>query len=105
MVFFALVGCGNQHVCVDNEHYFSVGTKRQPIRSGRTSSELRAEAIMFFEETVSDIAPGLLNVERLAPGIINAPDECLQRLSVARELSQFANQLGDGNPPLRGAFF
>ena len=60
---------------------------------------------MFFEETVSDIAPGLLNVERLAFGIINASDERLQRLSVARELSQLANQLGDGNPPMSGAFF
>ena len=87
MVFFALAGCGNQYVLVDDEHYFSVGTKRQPIRSGRTSSELRAEAIMFFEEIVSNIGPGLLNVERLTPGIIDAPDERLQRLSVVRELS------------------
>ena len=60
---------------------------------------------MFSEETISDIRPGLLNVERSAHGSINAPDERLQRLSVGRELSQLANQLGDGNPPLRSAFF
>ena len=60
---------------------------------------------MFFEETISDVCPCLLNVERSAHGNINAPDERLQRLSVGRELSQLANQLGDGNPPLRSAFF
>ena len=104
-MFFTLVGCGNQYVGVDDEHYFSVGTKRKTIRSGRASSELCTEAIMFFEEAISDIRPGLLNVERLALGIINAPDERLHRLPVVRELSQLANQLGDGNSPLRGAFF
>ena len=67
--------------------------------------ELGVEAIMLFEKAISDVCPGLLNVERSAHGNINAPDERLQRLSVGRELSQLTNQLDDGNPPLRSALF
>ncbi|MYG94940.1 MAG: hypothetical protein F4138_08210 [Acidimicrobiia bacterium] len=82
-----MIGCGNQYVCIDYAHCFSIGTKQLHIKYKRISSIVNAKAIVFLEEAVSDIRPGLLNIERLTFKIISASNERLQRLSVVRELS------------------